>query len=1014
MIQNWFWTDRLQRVAAIVFLCAITAVAEEPTDATSIFTGFESHVAPFLEQYCFDCHNVDNMESGIRVDRFDGRLTGRTPFLWSNIRRQVLERKMPPEDLEQPTDTQREQLIAWIDDALVMAKRRPRPKDGSIRRLTVSQYQNTLADLLGILDNYSGLLPPDAVSKDGFLNNERSMNLSPLLLEAYLTVAEKGLDRCIVDELSRPTIQSVQLDFGRNLNRVPYPDELNLGPNNRLLRNEDFVVTQPLPTKTFEYDPFVLRTKYRFIEGYQGNDTVRGWKSFDSIYHNVYACMRGDEGYPKGEAYSVIPEGLLLRPAIPNLGQFGVSTTYGPKANFKVSMRQLPDHGNLRVTVTAARYEDGLLLDQNDSALKPNRMTLVAELADSGEANLVIDKPGVYQVNVLHLPEQKAELLQLTLGDRHFSGQVLQTTGESKSAHGTSLGSASQSANATVMNSPFMVVRLQSGPLRITARYGHSNRLRGLAFHAVEPEHPVAERFAAFERQIPTLGAFLGLRRDCGSTQSPFGQLHRVRSSDWQEYRFHDAINNHPSPDVEEDNVNYLAGLREVGIRSLYTDGRDMPRVLIKSVRIEGPFYEAWPPAEHTAIFATDDNRTDPADQARQIIDRFATKAFRRPLEADELERLMNVWRDSMIVSNDFQQSIRDALLVTMTSPQFLFLIESSETSDAEPIGPYELASKLSYFLWNGPPDERLLRLAADDSLLGELSDEVQRMIYDVRFGRFVDEFVSQWLSLDKLDVVETDQNRYPKLISSTKSELRKEPIALLRYLLQQNRPISEFVKSDYIVANEVVAKYYGIDSLLESGFDFVPVQHQQSSLGGVLSNAAILAGLSDGRESNPVKRGAWLARKIIAEPPDDPPPNVPNLPEDEGRDLTLRERLEQHRNQKGCMKCHMGIDPWGLPLEEYDAGGLLKEHPVDSSSALPDETTVGNMAEFKAYLAQDRMDQVAFSFLKHLATYATGRNLSYNEIEFLREEGLKLKSDGYRMQDMLQFVVSSPLFLEK
>ena len=1013
MIQNWLWTDRLQRVAAFVLLSALPAIAEQPQDAMSVSATFESQVAPFLEQYCFDCHNVDNMESGIRVDRFDGQLSGRTPFLWSNIRRQVLNRKMPPEDLDQPTDEQREQLVAWIDDALVMAKRRPRPKDGSIRRLTVSQYQNSLADLLGILDDYSGLLPPDAVSKDGFLNNERSMNLSPLLLEAYLKVAEKALDRCIVDEQAKPTIQNVRLDFGRNLNPAPYPDELILGPNNLLLRNQDFVVTQPRPAKSFEYNPFQLRTKFRFIEGYQGNATVRGWKSFDSIYHSVYACMRGDRGYPKGEAYSVIPDGLLLRPAIPNIGQFGVSTTYGPKANFKVSMRQLPDHGDLRVTVTAARYDDGLLLNRSDSVFESDDATFTADLADSGEANLIVDTAGIYQINVVHLPGEEAELLQLTLGDRHFSGHVSRAKSDQKESAETEADSNSKTTEESLATSPFMAVRLQSGPLRITARYGDNRRLRGLAFHAVESGHPVAERFATFERQIPTLGAFLGLRRDCGSTQSPFGELHRVSSSEFQVYRFQDAINNHPSPDVEEDNVNYLAGLREVGIRSLHTDGRDMPRVLIKSVQIEGPFYESWPPAEHTAILATDD-QLKPADQARQIIDRFATKAFRRPLEADELQRLMNVWRESISVTDDFQQSIRDALLVAMTSPQFLFLIERSETADAELIGPHELASKLSYFLWNGPPDERLLRLASDESLHGELADEVKRMIYDDRFDRFVDEFVSQWLSLDKLDVVETDRKRYPKLISSTKTELRKEPVALIRYLLQQNRPLSEFVRSDYVVANEVVAKYYGIDAEVEIGFDFVPVKHQQSSLGGVLSNAAILAGLSDGRESNPVKRGAWLARKIIAEPPADPPPNVPDLPEDAEQDLTLRERLEQHRNQKGCLKCHMGIDPWGLPLEEYDAGGLLKDHPVDSSSQLPDETTVQGMAELKDYLASDRIDQVAFSFLKHVATYATGRNLSYNEIEFLREAGLQLRADGYRMQDMLQFVVSSPLFLEK
>jgi hypothetical protein len=179
-----------------------------------------------------------------------------------------------------------------------------------------------------------------------------------------------------------------------------------------------------------------------------------------------------------------------------------------------------------------------------------------------------------------------------------------------------------------------------------------------------------------------------------------------------------------------------------------------------------------------------------------------------------------------------------------------------------------------------------------------------------------------------------------------------------------------------------------------------------------LLSQAAIMAGLSDGRESNPIKRGAWLARRIVAEPPDDPPPNVPTLKED--RDLPLRERLEQHRNQPGCVQCHTKIDPWGIPLEQFDADGRLKPHAVDARSTLPDQTEVAGFDDLKCYLADDRIDQVAFSVLKHLTTYAIGRSLTYNETETLRQDGLKLGDDGYRMRDMIRYVVRSPMFLEK
>ena len=200
-------------------------------------------------------------------------------------------------------------------------------------------------------------------------------------------------------------------------------------------------------------------------------------------------------------------------------------------------------------------------------------------------------------------------------------------------------------------------------------------------------------------------------------------------------------------------------------------------------------------------------------------------------------------------------------------------------------------------------------------------------MIDDPRFSRFAGEFTSQWLALDKFQVLEPDRTRFPKLTRDTRTQLRQEPVQFLQYLIRNNLPVRNLIESDFVVANEVVASYYDLADRTESGFQFVAIPHGRRELGGVLTQAAILAGLSDGRESNPVKRGAWLARKIIAEPPDDPPPNVPALKE-ETKQLTLRQRLEQHRNQPGCAQCHAKIDPWGVPFEEFDAGGRLKRQP--------------------------------------------------------------------------------------
>jgi Protein of unknown function (DUF1592)/Protein of unknown function (DUF1588)/Protein of unknown function (DUF1595)/Protein of unknown function (DUF1585) len=483
-----------------------------------------------------------------------------------------------------------------------------------------------------------------------------------------------------------------------------------------------------------------------------------------------------------------------------------------------------------------------------------------------------------------------------------------------------------------------------------------------------------------------------------------------VRDTKFTKYTFEGAIDNFPDPNVEKDNVNYLAGVREIGVRSEYTDGRDVPRLLIRSVEFEGPLYDAWPPATHRNIFPTDDQT--PA-VARKVIRDFATLAFRRPITAEEEKALVGVYEKAAKGGSRFRDAVKDALQVALASPQFLFLIENSKTPDAEPLDNYELASKLSYFLWNGPPDAALLKLAASGELPKKLDAEVARMVADPRFDRFASEFATQWLSLDKFAVLEPDRKRFPKLTRDTRRELAQEPIRFLEHLMRNNLSARNLISSDFVIANEVVASYYGLGEKTESGFRFTPVLHGRHDLGGLLTQPAILAGLSDGRESNPVKRGAWLARKIVAEPPDDPPPNVPALKEDT-KALSLRERLVRHRSQPGCAQCHSKVDPWGVPLEEFDAAGRFKTEKVDARSTLPDKTEVRDFTAFRKYLADDRIDQVAFSVLKHLAIYATGRNLTYAELEFLRKDALRLKPDGYRMQDLIRYVVNSKMFLEK
>ena len=272
---------------------------------------------------------------------------------------------MPPAAMPRPTAAERKQMVDWITQNIEAARVRVAPKNGLIRRLTVAQYRNTLQELLRMEDDLTNGIPPDAVSRDGFVNNQETLHLSTQLLESYLEIADTGAHAR--DDRS----EDQTFDSG-------FPDGAGDGGESgairgtadagrrtaRCLNNTDMLMTEPPLTKPFAFDRHLMQTKYRYIEGYQGNDTVRGWRRIrQHLSRCICAICAAAADIRKGRRSAWFPKGMLLRPAIPNDEMFGADGTYGPKANFKISTRELPDDGRFRITVMAAKYDDGLLLD---------------------------------------------------------------------------------------------------------------------------------------------------------------------------------------------------------------------------------------------------------------------------------------------------------------------------------------------------------------------------------------------------------------------------------------------------------------------------------------------------------------------------------------------------------------------------------------------------------------------------------------------------------------------------
>ena len=455
------------------------------------------------------------------------------------------------------------------------------------------------------------------------------------------------------------------------------------------------------------------------------------------------------------------------------------------------------------------------------------------------------------------------------------------------------------------------------------------------------------------------------------------------------------------------------------------------PRLKIEWIELETPFLESWPPASHTNILFPNDRGLAELEYVREVIRRFATRAYRRPLVSNELDRLMRYWSETRKSTESLEASLRDTLSVILSSPQFLGLVASRSTPNGrQQLNDYELAARLSYFLWSSMPDEPLLTLAETSQLQNPeaVAAQTRRMINDPRAWEFIEQFTEQWLELDRLQRVTVDRGRYPNFSEELSAAMRSESLHFFGEVLRSDETLFQILDSDFTHVNEVLAEHYGIAGV--SGPQFRRVSLDESHhRGGVLTHASVLTGTSDGHDGHPIKRGMWLLRNLLDERPPPPPPNVPELDraDPKVRGLTIPQALAVHRESTACMGCHRKIDPWGLAFEEYDAignwqrdgtGAELRrrrtQHPVESHAELPGGVEVNGMKQLQAELLRTRKDTFRRTLLRKVMAYALGRSLTLADLEAADSLAPALRDRGDRMGTLVELIVASEVFQSK
>jgi hypothetical protein len=493
------------------------------------------------------------------------------------------------------------------------------------------------------------------------------------------------------------------------------------------------------------------------------------------------------------------------------------------------------------------------------------------------------------------------------------------------------------------------------------------------------------------------------------------------------------------------------------------------PGVVFRWLEVEGPINDQWPPPGHKLLFGdlpivdrqapkTDEKSADarrgvkrrfkplpgvevvskePMADAERLLNNFLPQAYRRPVDDAEVKRFLPIVRTALKNGNNFTDAMIAAYTAVLCSPDFLYLEEKPG-----PLDDYALASRLSFFLWNSPPDKELLRCAEKGELHQPriLRAQTDRLLADSKSQRFVNAFLDYWLDLRKIEATSPDANLYSDYYLDdllTESAL-EETRAFFSELVRDNLPARNIVSSDFAMLNERLATHYGLPPVQGVALHRTPLP-ADSPRGGLMTQAAVLKVTANGTTTSPVLRGAWVMERILGKRPPPPPPSVPALEPDIRGAVTIRQQLDKHRNVETCAACHAKIDPAGFALENFDvmggwrdryrseaegepAHGIAKSGqkfdfryalPVDASGQLPDGRKFQNIRDFKLLLLANER-QLARNLTRQLTVYATGAPVRFADREQIEKILDRTQASDYGVRNVIEELVQSELFLQK
>ena len=473
------------------------------------------------------------------------------------------------------------------------------------------------------------------------------------------------------------------------------------------------------------------------------------------------------------------------------------------------------------------------------------------------------------------------------------------------------------------------------------------------------------------------------------------------------------------SPQIIEAKIPRTHGIERIAFAALKPAGGEPPPTLFfEWIECEGPMDARSPATKALMVFAPGKPQRE---QTRELLWRFVSRAWRRPVEREEIDGLAALVDYGIAHNDSWEEALRRAVRAVLASPKFVFRLEPDdqpENPEPHPIDDFQLATRLSYFLWSTCPDPELLQLAFEHKLATNLDAQVSRMLKDPRADALVESFAVQWLQLGRLATHSADAKTFPGWRPELRAAMLEETRRFVREIVRDDRSLLDLLDGDFTWVNRPLAELYGLSPAGEwKDGEWKRVSLAGTPRGGLLTQASVLTVTSNPTRTSPVKRGKWVLEQLLGAPPPPAPPNVPSLDDKNRKELTgtFRQKLEQHRTNPNCASCHAKMDSFGLALENFNGIGQWRDRdesgtPVDASAAVDGQHKLAGVADLKKLLRERRKD-FARCLTEKLMIYALGRGLDWFDDPAIDRIQRALAANDYKFSTLVSQIVKSDAF---